>query len=233
MNIVKQVVLISAVLFLLPPFVRAQDTTSVMLAVQDTSKAPPDFLNVDTPPQIISQAIPEYPEAAKKEGIDGRVYLKLWVGKDGLVKKVVLMKSSNEIFDKPSIAAAMKYKFSPAILRDRPVDVWVVIPFTFKLKPDMPGATVKDASAAMKQFKGESAEDEFTKLSQNFQSYQEMIKKYDAAMYFQRMKDYKKAVKSYREFLKQSKEFPYAPEEMVRYAKLMIRKYSKIRGSAN
>jgi TonB family protein len=226
MSSLKKLIVMSVVFFFSFVCVKAQDTTFLTLAAQDTSHAPPDFLNVDTPPQIISQTIPEYPEAAKKEGINGSVYLKMWVGKDGLVKKVVLLKSSNKIFDQPSIDAAMKYRFSPAILRDKPVDVWVVIPFTFKLKPDKPDATVKGASVKMKQSGGESEGKEYQKLSKNFQSYQDMVKKYDAAMYFQRMKDYKKALKSYREFLEQAKGFPYAPEEMVRYAKMMVKRYS-------
>ncbi len=95
---------------------------------------PPDFVPVEKEPQIIKQVIPKYPELAQRAGIEGRVIVKIWVDKDGKPHKAIVMKSDAEIFNQPSIDAAMQYRFTPAIMNKGPVAVWVVIPFTFKLK---------------------------------------------------------------------------------------------------
>ncbi len=95
---------------------------------------PPDFVPVEKEPQIIKQVIPKYPELAQRAGIEGRVIVKIWVDKDGKPHKAVILKSDAEIFNAPAQEAAMQYRFTPAIMNKGPVAVWVVIPFTFKLK---------------------------------------------------------------------------------------------------
>ncbi|OYV86378.1 MAG: hypothetical protein B7Z63_04115, partial [Ignavibacteriae bacterium 37-53-5] len=89
---------------------------------------PPDFVPVEKEPQIIKQVIPKYPELAQRAGIEGRVIVKIWVDKDGKPHKAIVMKSDAEIFNQPSIDAAMQYRFTPAIMNKGPVAVWVVIP---------------------------------------------------------------------------------------------------------
>ena len=95
---------------------------------------PPDFVPVEKQPQIINQVVPKYPELAQRAGIEGRVFVKIWVDKDGKPHKAVIVKSDAEIFNQPAQDAAMSYRFTPAIMNKGPVAVWVVIPFTFKLK---------------------------------------------------------------------------------------------------
>jgi TonB family protein len=63
----------------------------------------------------------------------GTVWVKLWVDEKGNVREATVLKSDAEILNQPSIDAAMKWKFEPAILKGQPVDVWVTIPFKFKL----------------------------------------------------------------------------------------------------
>lgn len=229
MNLRIRTILLCAVVLSFSVSLRAQDTSETPLlhtgvlysasSSQDTSGAPPDFVNVDQMPRIISQTIPVYPEKAKKAGVEGRVIVKLLIDTKGDVRKAILMKSSDGIFDKPSLDAAMKYKFSPAMYRDNPVSVWVIIPFTYRLKPDST-EMASDTTLAGK-YKMEMID--AIKISE---AYQEMVKKFDAGMYFDRMKEYQKALKSYQDFLDRSRQFQYGPEEMVRYAKMMVRKYS-------
>lgn len=95
---------------------------------------PPDFVPVEKEPQIVKQVIPKYPELAQRAGIEGRVIVKIWVDKDGKPHKAIVLKSDAEIFNQPAVDAAMQYRFTPAIMNKGPVAVWVVIPFTFKLK---------------------------------------------------------------------------------------------------
>ncbi|MCL4511383.1 MAG: TonB family protein [Bacteroidetes bacterium] len=95
---------------------------------------PPDFVPVEKEPQIVKQVVPKYPELAQRAGIEGRVIVKIWVDKDGKPHKAIVLKSDAEIFNQPAVDAAMQYRFTPAIMNKGPVAVWVVIPFTFKLK---------------------------------------------------------------------------------------------------
>lgn len=96
---------------------------------------PPDFVPVEKQPQPIpgSSPAPEYPEIARRAGVEGTVWVKIWVDKEGLPKKAVILKSDAELFNKPAIDAAMKWKFTPAIMNNGPVSVWVSIPFKFRL----------------------------------------------------------------------------------------------------
>lgn len=75
-----------------------------------------------------------YPEIALKAKIEGKVYIKVLVGKDGKPKKFLVEKSVNEILDKAASDAVMKSIFTPAIQNGNSIDCWVVIPVLFKIK---------------------------------------------------------------------------------------------------
>jgi periplasmic protein TonB len=96
---------------------------------------PPDFVPVEKQPQPIpgNNPAPVYPEIARRAGVEGTVWVKIWVDKDGNPKKAVILKSDAELFNEPAKEAAMKWKFTPAIMNNGPVSVWVSIPFKFKL----------------------------------------------------------------------------------------------------
>ncbi len=87
----------------------------------------------DTPPAIIRPPSPKYPEIARMAGLEGRVFARLFVGKDGRVKQVVIM-PGNEIFHDEVRKAAFDLHFSPAMMGDRKVGVWVSVPFDFSLE---------------------------------------------------------------------------------------------------
>jgi TonB family protein len=74
-----------------------------------------------------------YPALAMKAGIEGIVWVKIWVDKTGKPRDVVIMKSEQEILNKSTLDAAWQFRFTPAYVRDKPVDVWVSVPFKFKL----------------------------------------------------------------------------------------------------
>jgi protein TonB len=95
---------------------------------------PPDFVPFEKGPQIVKKTSPVYPEIARKAGLEGTVWVKIWVDKQGKAKKVVIQKSASEIFDQAAVDAAMQMVFTPAMMQNGPVDVWVSIPFHFKLK---------------------------------------------------------------------------------------------------
>jgi TonB family protein len=92
-----------------------------------------EFYKVDVKPKINKKVEPVYPKSARREGIKGKVFVKILVDTNGNVDTVVVLKSSNPIFEKPAIEAAKKWKFTPAYLKGKRVKVWVAIPFIFKL----------------------------------------------------------------------------------------------------
>jgi protein TonB len=94
---------------------------------------PADFVPVEKEPQIIKQVKPEYPELAMRAGLEGKVWVKIWVDKDGKPRDVVVLKSDAEIFNDPAIQAAKQFLFTPAYMNNGPVSVWVSVPFNFKL----------------------------------------------------------------------------------------------------
>jgi protein TonB len=76
---------------------------------------------------------PEYPELAKLARIEGTVHVRVLVGRDGRVRDTILVKGAHAILDQEALAAAKRAIFTPAIQQQKPVPVWVTIPFRFSL----------------------------------------------------------------------------------------------------
>ncbi len=94
---------------------------------------PPDFVDVTSQPALVSKKDPVYPQAALKAGLEGMVQVKIWVDEQGKSRRVELIKSDNEVFNQSAIDAAKQWTFTPAIKDGKPVSVWVVVPFKYKL----------------------------------------------------------------------------------------------------
>lgn len=79
---------------------------------------------------------PEYPEIAQKSGTPGKVIAKVYVNKEGLVKKWMILSAKPEHlgFEEEVAKVIEKWRFTPAIQQGNPVGVWITIPFTFKVK---------------------------------------------------------------------------------------------------
>ncbi len=95
---------------------------------------PNEFVQVEKLPEFKSGEKPSYPEEAKKNGIEGKVFMKVLVDKEGLPKKAIVIKSDNAIFNQSATEAAMKSKFSPALQNGKPIAVWIVLPYKFALE---------------------------------------------------------------------------------------------------
>ena len=82
---------------------------------------------------MVKSVAPKYPEIARRTGIEGTVFVKILVGKDGKPEEVEFVKGP-EIFRDVALEAARKFEFSPARQNDRPVRVWVMVPIQFRLQ---------------------------------------------------------------------------------------------------
>ncbi len=118
---------------LIPP-----DSTLFERFGQEDPNAIPDlgtFIAVERYPSLIYGPAPEYPNIARVAGIEGKVFLQIFVGKDGKPRKIIVAKSHvTPDCDRAAVEAAWTYRFQPALQRDKPVGVWVSMPITFKLK---------------------------------------------------------------------------------------------------
>jgi protein TonB len=74
-----------------------------------------------------------YPEEAKENNIEGKVYVLAYINEEGLVEKSKIIKSVNPLLDKAATDAVKKVKFSPGKQDGTPVKVEVAIPIIFKL----------------------------------------------------------------------------------------------------
>ena len=102
-------------------------------APKDEEPSMDAFVAVEKMPQVVVSVPPVYPDLAKRAGIEGTVYVKILVSKEGKPLKAVVIKSDSEVFNQPAVDAAMKFVFTPAIQHKAPVMVWVVVPFRFRL----------------------------------------------------------------------------------------------------
>jgi len=99
----------------------------------DDEGPPPDFVPYEKEPTVVRRVEPKYPDIALRAGLEGNVFVKVWVDKEGKVRKVVILKSDAEIFNQSAEDAAKQWVFTPAVMQKGPVSVWVSIPFKFRL----------------------------------------------------------------------------------------------------
>lgn len=115
------------------PVTSTGDGGSGQVDIKIDDEDPADFVPVEKQPVIVKLVSPEYPEFAKRIGAEGVVWVKILVDKEGKAKKASIIKSDNELFNDNAIKAALQYVFTPAVMNNGPVAVWVSQPFRFKL----------------------------------------------------------------------------------------------------
>ena len=76
----------------------------------------------------------EYPEIAKKAGIEGKVYAMAFINEDGTVADVQIIKGLGGGCDEAVVKALKNYKFAPAQHQGKAVKVKMSLPITFQLK---------------------------------------------------------------------------------------------------
>jgi protein TonB len=80
------------------------------------------------------QKLVVYPEVAKRAGIEGRVFVRVLVGKNGVPKKHIIEGSDSDLLNAAAAKAVMSTVFTPAIQNNKPVECWVSIPIIFRLR---------------------------------------------------------------------------------------------------
>lgn len=86
-------------------------------------------------PQGGYQIKPNYPESARRQGIDGVTILKFRVLENGTVGEMVVEQSAGyQDLDRAAAEAVKKWRFEPARRGNQRIAVWVVLPVRFELR---------------------------------------------------------------------------------------------------
>ena len=91
-----------------------------------------EFWAVEKTPEIAKSVAPEYPEVARKAGLEGTVFVEFTVGRDGRVRDARVLRGP-QIFHEAALAAVVKFVFKPALQNDKPVTVRMTQPIRFRL----------------------------------------------------------------------------------------------------
>lgn len=77
----------------------------------------------------------KYPKKARKEGIEGIVYVQFIIDKEGNITKAKVIKGIGYGCDEEALRVVNKMpKWTPGTQRGKPVQVTFTLPFNFKLK---------------------------------------------------------------------------------------------------
>jgi TonB family protein len=83
--------------------------------------------------EAIGKAV-KYPEAARKDSVQGVVYVEATVDQEGNVIKAVALKGVRADVDKAAVDAVKSIKFKPGMHEGKPVEAIVTVPIAFRLK---------------------------------------------------------------------------------------------------
>lgn len=105
--------------------------------VREEEADPYAFVPVEKEPYIDIKDLQRkvvYPDLAKRAGIEGKVNIRVLVGKNGVPKKHIIESTDSDLLNDAAIKAVMSSVFTPAIQNNQPIDCWVSIPIVFRLR---------------------------------------------------------------------------------------------------
>ncbi len=113
----------------------------------DIARFSPALITFETPDKFVpAQKRPEainldevrreigYPTLAREAGLEGDFYLRLLVSPLGEVQDYVVTKEIHPVLAEQVTKVIHKLRFTPAILSDRAIYFWVMVPFKFRLQ---------------------------------------------------------------------------------------------------
>ena len=106
-----------------------EQTQEVFVAVEDMPQMLPDR---QTALKNLMQSI-QYPEMAKRAGVEGRVIVQFIVDEQGNVTNPQVLQGKGAGLDKEAIRVVQQLKFKPGQQRGQPVKVKMALPINFQL----------------------------------------------------------------------------------------------------
>lgn len=113
-----------------PPTEGATDISSAPVFTPMTVR--PEIKNVQ---EVIRAMEREYPAILRDAGIGGRVVVWFFIDESGTVRDRRISQSSGHAgLDQAALKVSNIYRFTPALNRDKKVQVWVQFPITFEVR---------------------------------------------------------------------------------------------------
>jgi protein TonB len=119
------------------PGTEAGDRPLVVEAPAPQETLPPwkAYVYVEEMPVPVRMVNPEYPRIAQEAGVSGRVIAHVLVSRAGRVLDVKIDPDhSIPMLNDAAVQAVRQWAFKPALVNDRPIEVWVAVPFNFSLQ---------------------------------------------------------------------------------------------------
>ena len=91
---------------------------------------------LDEFPKPVTQKMPVYPEEARKDKIEGEVYVEVSIDTAGRVWNARILKSSQPVLNQAALDAAKQWTFTPAVKDKKKVAITITMPFRFKLSDE-------------------------------------------------------------------------------------------------
>ncbi len=111
-----------------PPDVEVDPSDQPVYVDRDTE---PRLLNG---PEMLRLLAKYYPRVLKEAGIGGEIMMWVWVDSEGNPTKSQINRSSGyPQLDDAALAIVERMEFSPAMLRDKPIGVWIGQPISFSV----------------------------------------------------------------------------------------------------
>src|SRR5512146_2642477 len=96
---------------------------------------------LDVRPGIKTRVDPEYPEAAARRGLSGKVVLRLYIDEKGIVDRVETLSAQPPgVFERSAARAFSAARFSPGMKNRHPVKTRMTIEVSFDSPAPAPGA---------------------------------------------------------------------------------------------
>lgn len=110
----------------------------VQVEHREEEPAPDEFIPVEKEPSLdydkLKRSV-QYPDIARRAGVEGKVIVRVLVDKSGKVKKTMIEYTDSELLNESAVKAIRDYgTFTPAIQNGQPITCWVSIPITFQLR---------------------------------------------------------------------------------------------------
>jgi protein TonB len=124
-----------------PRFIMALGAAATAGSAADSSSAgePPQDegvpgRSVDVVARLVRGLPPQYPDAARADGIEGDVLLEIVVGVSGAVESARIVRGVGHGLDEAALRSVHKFRFAPAIRGSRPVRVRMDWSVQFRLQ---------------------------------------------------------------------------------------------------
>ncbi len=89
-----------------------------------------------TPPRATNKTMPAYPEAARKERIEGVVIVQVVIDEEGRISDAEVLKGLSHGLSESAVESVKNWRFEPALLDGEPVAVRYNLTINFRLDPD-------------------------------------------------------------------------------------------------